>query len=76
MSDLYAGGALNGRLGAPHPRRPLFRAADALERVATPRGDVHGHRARQRAQRSEKSSHEGAPSFASAARAPSRSMGA
>ena len=24
VSDLYAGGALNGRLGAPHPRRPLF----------------------------------------------------
>ena len=30
-------------------------------------GDVYGHRARQRAQRSEKSSHEGAPSIASAA---------
>ena len=24
VSDLYAGGALNGRLGAPHPRRPIF----------------------------------------------------
>jgi hypothetical protein len=24
MGDLYLSGALNGRLGAPHPRRPLF----------------------------------------------------